>query len=268
MKTLLLPTDTSDAMASAIATAGLLARHLGAKVEAVASRPSHAEFIAPDPIVAVSIPPPNWDETGYVRSTRAIYDAGLRALGDEAGRFRWRGGETVEDPALGMLARTFDATIFSRPGPGGSRMTAFEAVLFESGRPLLMAPHRAPQTFGQTIMVHWNRSTETARATALAMPLLKLAKRVILVSVEGNEVPGPSARDALANFEAHGIAVSEKTIASRPGPGEALLAEAQSLGADLLVKGAYTQSRLRQMIFGGATSHILARAEIPVLFAH
>jgi nucleotide-binding universal stress UspA family protein len=50
--------------------------------------------------------------------------------------------------------------------------------------------------------------------------------------------------------------------------GEAILAAAQSQGCDLLVKGAYTQSRLRQMIFGGATSHILANAALPVLMAH
>jgi nucleotide-binding universal stress UspA family protein len=51
-------------------------------------------------------------------------------------------------------------------------------------------------------------------------------------------------------------------------PGEAILAEAAAVGADLLIKGAYTQSRLRQMIFGGATSHILSAAELPVFFAH
>ena len=50
--------------------------------------------------------------------------------------------------------------------------------------------------------------------------------------------------------------------------GEAILATAESLGCDLLVKGAYTQSRLRQMIFGGATQHVLAKATLPVLLAH
>ena len=73
------------------------------------------------------------------------------------------------------------------------------------------------------------------------------------------------AGDAIVN----GIAATEKTIVPRSGrPGEAILAEAKSLGADLLVKGAYTQSRLGQMIFGGATRHILANAELPVLMAH
>ena len=51
-------------------------------------------------------------------------------------------------------------------------------------------------------------------------------------------------------------------------PGEVILDHAKSLGSDLLVKGAYTQSRFRQMIFGGATRHILANATLPVLMAH
>ena len=50
--------------------------------------------------------------------------------------------------------------------------------------------------------------------------------------------------------------------------GQAILDECQTAGADLLLKGAYTHSRLRQMIFGGATSHILANAELPILMAH
>ena len=54
----------------------------------------------------------------------------------------------------------------------------------------------------------------------------------------------------------------------RRSTGEVILARAQELGCDLLIKGAYTQSRLRQMIFGGTTRHILAHAKLPVLMAH
>ncbi len=67
----------------------------------------------------------------------------------------------------------------------------------------------------------------------------------------------------------NGIAAEPMRVKSdRRSAGEAFLATAASLGCDLLVKGAYTQSRLRQMIFGGATSHILAAATVPVLMAH
>ena len=70
-------------------------------------------------------------------------------------------------------------------------------------------------------------------------------------------------------LERNGIAAETREIpADGRSGGEAILAEAGALGADLLVKGAYTHSRLRQMIFGGATSHILAEAELPVFMAH
>ena len=55
-------------------------------------------------------------------------------------RFRWRGGSAVEDGALGSLGRVYDVTVLGRPGGRGARMTALEAALFDSGRPVLMAP--------------------------------------------------------------------------------------------------------------------------------
>ena len=71
------------------------------------------------------------------------------------------------------------------------------------------------------------------------------------------------------NDEAHGLRVSLRPAFGRQKPqGESFLKEAMAAGADLLLKGAYTQSRLRQMIFGGATRHILAKATLPVLMAH
>jgi nucleotide-binding universal stress UspA family protein len=67
----------------------------------------------------------------------------------------------------------------------------------------------------------------------------------------------------------HGITADTLTIApGKVGAGETILKKATELGCDLIVKGAYTQSRLRQMIFGGTTRHILANAKLPVLMAH
>jgi nucleotide-binding universal stress UspA family protein len=272
MKSILLPVDQSEQMPSALETSWLLASEFDATVEGVAVRPAFAEIVAPDPIVAVTIPPADWNETDFIRGARQAFDAFAAshpaAPGSKA-RFRWRGGAAIEDGALGSLARVYDLTVLSRPGGRGARMTALEAALFDSGRPVLMAPPRPPATFGERVLIHWNASTETARAIRFAMPLLRKAKRVSFVAVEGHIVPGPSVKDALGHLEANGIAATEKTVTpARNRPGEAILAEAAAARADLLIKGAYTQSRLRQMIFGGATSHILAAAELPVLFAH
>ncbi len=268
MKCILLPADTGEMMPAALDTAHQLGKLFDSTIDGVALRPAFAEIVAPDPIVAVSIPPTDWDEAHYVRQARSAFDA--YATQHPGGpQFRWRGGNAVEDSALGSLGRLYDITVLARPGGRGSRMTAFEAALFDSGRPVLMAPPRAGTTFGTTVLIHWNCSTETARTIALAMPLLVKAKRVQFLTVEGNTVPGPSARDALGHLAAHGITATEKTVPLQGrNPGDAILAEARTFGADLLLKGAYTQSRLRQMIFGGATSTILSKAELPVLFAH
>lgn len=275
MKSILVPVDQSDHMPSALETGWLFAQLFGGTVDGVALRPAFAEIVAPDPIVAVTIPPADWNETEFCRNVRGMFDAFAAThganVGPEAGqgaRFRWRGGPAIDDAALGSLARVYDATVVSRPGHRGARMTSLEAALFDSGRPLLMAPPRPPAKLGETVLIHWNASTETARAIQFALPILRKAKRVSFIAVEGHISAGPSIKDAIAHLEANGIRATDKTVASRKGPGEAILAEASAIGADLLIKGAYTQSRLRQMIFGGATSHILASAELPVFFAH
>jgi nucleotide-binding universal stress UspA family protein len=272
MKSILLPVDQSEQMDAVLETARMLANTSGATIEGVALRPAFAEIVAPDPIVAVTIPPADWNETEFCRAVRQRFDAFAAAHpggASDAARFRWRGGSAIEDGSLGSLGRVYDITVLGRPGGQGARMTALESALFDSGRPVLMAPPTALRTLGETVVVHWNASTETARCMLFAMPLLKRAKRVSLIAVEGAMVPGPSIRDAVGYLEANGVAASEKTVTGRGGrAGEVILAEAAAQSADLLIKGAYTQSRLRQMIFGGATSHILSAAEIPVFFAH
>jgi nucleotide-binding universal stress UspA family protein len=101
------------------------------------------------------------------------------------------------------------------------------------------------------------------------MPLLYAAKKVTVLTVTGGMVPGPDGDEVARYLERNGIAAD--SITADPGnknSGEVFLERAAELGCDLLIKGAYTQSRLRQMIFGGATSHILAKTTVPVFMAH
>jgi nucleotide-binding universal stress UspA family protein len=238
-------------------------------VEGGALSPTFTDMVAADSraAVATSLRDRNVDE--YTRRVRQSFDNyAMQHSTEPAGatRFRWRDGSVIQDAALGSLARVYDLTVLNRPGARGGRMATLESVLFESGRPILMAPPSPPKSFAQTVVIHWNASTEVSRAISMAMPILRKAKRVIVLSVEGNMVAGgPARQDAVCHLRAHDVAATEKTIGTRgQRPGVVLLAEAQSQGADLLIKGAYTQSRLRQMIFGGATQHVLAAAELPV----
>ena len=148
-------------------------------------------------------------------------------------------------------------------------MTAIEAALFETGRPVLIAPPSPSQRMGEKILIAWNGSTEQARTTAVAMPLLKKASHVVVLTVQGGTVPGPTGEELARYLHRNGVLCEPITVQPEGrSTGEAILAHAASLQCDLLIKGAYTQSRLRQMIFGGATRHILANASLPVLMAH
>jgi nucleotide-binding universal stress UspA family protein len=119
-------------------------------------------------------------------------------------------------------------------------------------------------------VIAWNGSTETARAIAFSMPLLMHARQVVVLTVEGGSVSdGPSGEQVTRSLARHGVAVRALNVSpGRSSVGETILSQALVLGCDLLIKGAYTQSRLHQMIFGGPTNHVLWSTTMPVLLAH
>jgi nucleotide-binding universal stress UspA family protein len=133
-----------------------------------------------------------------------------------------------------------------------------------------MVPKNAPPALGDVVAVAWNGSTETATTVALGMPFLEKAKEVVVVAVGPQHMPepGPTGDELARTLERHGMKVSLRTAFGRQKPqGESFMAEAIAAGADLMLKGAYTQSRIRQMIFGGATRHIIMESKIPVVMS-
>ena len=123
---------------------------------------------------------------------------------------------------------------------------------------------------GTNALVAWNCSTEQARTVAFAMPILRRASRVVVLTVEGGAaVPGPTGQQLCQYLQLSGVPAKPLTVGLNGRlTGEAVLDHANALGCDLLIKGAYTQSRLRQFIFGGTTRYILSNATLPVLLAH
>jgi len=205
---------------------------------------------------------------------RNLFNTVMRKHGIAAGgagvTAEWREESGRQNAIVGTLGRVYDLIVVEQPDKAASFAEAtLEDALFESGRPVLMAPKTPTATVGERVLVAWNGSTETARTVAAAMPFLQRAARVEVVSVASAFVPGPSGEELVRNFKAHGITAVSRHIAVGNKPaGEIFLDEAHAMQADLLIKGAYTQSRLRQMIFGGATRHVILNADIPVLLAH
>jgi len=196
---------------------------------------------------------------------------GAMAPGHNGPSASWREEDGRQNAVVGMIGRVYDLIVVEQPEKLASIAEAtLEDALFESGRPVLMVPKRSPPTLGEVVAIAWNGSTETAVTVAMGMPFLKQAKRVVVVSVGPQHMPepGPEGEELAGALERHGMEVSLRTAYGRQkAQGESFLKEAMEAGADLLLKGAYTQSRIRQMIFGGGTRHIIMDAKIPVLMA-
>ena len=280
MKTILVPMEPHEGMTAVLETALLLAKKCGSYIEGFPLRFGISEFVAVDPAGSIPLESYRQESLEEAAQARKLFESFMQQRnvpraggpGGSGPSCGWLEDAPEGESFVGSYGRVFDITVLSRPDANtiGLHNRAIESGLFESGRPILLSPPSPPKDIGTNIMVHWNCSTEQARATALAMPLLHQAQQVTLLTVTGGStVPGPSAEQALAYLQRNGIAVKPMTVPlENRNTGEAVLKACKTNGCDLLVKGAYTQSRLRQMIFGGTTRHILANAKLPVLMAH
>jgi len=278
MKSILVPVEEHRLIQPVLETALLLGRAFAGYLEGMAITPNLPPYIASDLAIGdISFLDPEVRRNRAEASCR-LFETFMTAQGVPRAEtaavgpsFGWRGGDLAEDDFVGHYARAFDITVLGRPSdePGHPRLPTVEAALFESGRPVLLVPPIPPGTLGTTAVIAWNRSTETARTVALAMPLLAKAQRIVVVDFEDWGMSGPSIHDLSRTLTRNGLMVETRTVPNPHGhAGEVILSAAVALGCDLLIKGAYTQSRLRQFIFGGATSHILAHTTVPVLMAH
>lgn len=276
MKTILIPTEDHDCMPAVFQAARLIARTFDSYMEGFAIRPAVGTYVTVEPVSSLAISGAFDEDTA--REAQAAFEkfmqgSGVPRAGDGPAVFSWSWPRTeaIDDAALGSYGRVFDLIVLGRPGRDveNPRMPPLEAALFESGKPTLIVPKTAPTVMGRNILVAWNGSTEQAHTNAFAMPLLRLADKVTVLASEGHIADGPSAEQAAQHLRRNGVKATALTVKTGDRTtGEVILDHAASLGCDLVVKSAYTQSRLRQLIFGGATRHILAHANLPVLMAH
>lgn len=183
--------------------------------------------------------------------------------------------ETVgrPDASVARRGRVADLVVVSRPEEEAAVTTVaetLEAALLESGTPLLVAASRPADTIGDHVAIAWNGGLESARAVAAALPFLTEAKAVTIITVGSPAPPEADAPTLEAYLARHGVKATTQDVEPESGKsvGETILATATAAGAGLMVMGAYTHSRLRELVFGGVTREVLAAADMPVIMAH
>ncbi len=225
------------------------------------------------------------EDLAAFRSMNDEEAARLKADFDEATRGRafvaeWRNVEAATfDTASTTIAHTraADLVVASQADPEWELSGMFDAperLALETGRPVLVVPYAG--TFGEIgkrVVIAWSGKRESARAVFDAMPLLKGADAVTLLCVAGRgadgepgAIPGTEIASTLAR---HGVKVTiQKSIADEISVADDILSRCADLSADLLVMGAYGHSRLREMVFGGVTRHIVRHMTVPTLLSH
>lgn len=177
---------------------------------------------------------------------------------------------------IAQRARFADLVVLAQPYGEGAAPDAeavVEAALFDGNCPVLILPHGQSDVagIGRRVIIAWNQSDEALTAIRRALPILKSADLVEITVVdpsphspEGSD-PGGALCQMLTR---HGIKAEVVVLAKTlPTVSEVLNRRAAETGADLIVMGAYSHSRLREAIMGGATRHMLERAKVPVLMA-
>ncbi|MBD2749304.1 universal stress protein [Microvirga sp. BT688] len=169
------------------------------------------------------------------------------------------------------LARYFDATVLQQPDPAETdTANLIEAVLFGSGRPVLIVPAHQGDAQLRTVLIAWDEGRPAARAVADALPLLAMAERVEVVMIgdrrgDRNQHGGRLVR----HLARHGIeAHMTNLMRNHGGVANILLSHAVDVKADLIVMGGYGHSRLREIVLGGTTRRIIQTMTVPVLMAH
>lgn len=180
--------------------------------------------------------------------------------------------EGVVEDEVAAASRLADLVVYARdPADSGfpDRSLA-EHTLLGARRPILIAPPDAVPVIGERIVVLWDGGTAAASAFIAALPLIRRARSVEVITMGSDDDAAPALLDDLNDALAiRGLTAEMRVIDNASsGDGARLLAAATETGCDLIVMGGYGHSRLRQLVFGGVTRHMLRHVTVPVMMAH
>ena len=209
--------------------------------------------------------------TAAGRHQIAVSDTPSQGIPEKIGASAsWR-EETGYGPALvSRRARFFDLTVLGRSERvvDQPHTDVVEQTLVASGRPVLLAPAKAPSDIGEVIAFGWNGSAEATRALVAAVPFFSTARSTAIITV--GEKHQESAAAVIDYLGWYGVKAKHKHIpaVTGVGPGEQLLSAAREESADLLVMGGYGRMPWREFLFGGATREVVGTSLLPLLISH
>jgi nucleotide-binding universal stress UspA family protein len=187
----------------------------------------------------------------------------------------WLAGIETPAPALAAASRAADLIVLGgapRRRDSPYRDCAPAEVAMQAGRPVLVAPPKAPRLSAKKIVLAWKDTREARRSLSDAIPFLEAAEGVLVLEVcdqDGLDDARIRTEDVVAALRCRKIAAEAKVaLHAHAAAGQRILEEASAFGADLVALGCYGHSRLGEWAFGGVTRDLLAQDEAYLLLSH
>ncbi len=183
---------------------------------------------------------------------------------------RWSEAQGVRSVEVARRGRLADLMLAPRPQRATPPPKTFEAMLRDTGRPVMMIPRgvTTEATAGHAV-IGWNGSVEAARSVAASRPLLRGASEVTVLVSTKRSAQRPGADDVVTYLSCHGVKARAEVVDLRSGHvGESIVDHCERLGANLLVVGSYSRTRFQEMLLGGVTRFLIREAALPVLMVH
>ncbi len=182
----------------------------------------------------------------------------------------WSEAQGVRSEEVARRGRLADLILTPRPERADPPPKTFEAILRQTGRPVIMLPRgTTSEAVRGHVLIGWNGSTEAASAVAASRAVLRGAARVtVLVSTKRQNIR-PNGQDVVDYLRCHGVAAHCQVVdMSKGNVGEIILQQCRQLEAELLVVGGYSRTRVQEMFLGGVTRFLLREARLPVFMVH
>ena len=182
----------------------------------------------------------------------------------------WSEAQGVRSVEVARRGRLADLMLIPRPERANPPPKTFEAMLRDTGRPVMMIPRgRTTEATTGNVVIGWNGSVEAARAVAASRPILRSAAEVFVLVSTKRSAQRPHGDDVVSYLKCHGVnARSEVVDLSTGHVGESITTHCQRLDAELLVVGSYSHTRFQEMLLGGVTRYLIREATLPVLMVH
>ncbi|MBV1789481.1 universal stress protein [Marinobacterium sp. D7] len=283
-KTLLMPLSSSGQVKERLQGALAIAQYFEAHLDVMHAQVSPRRFF-PDDRISLAVPAELLQQLETLATKSTEHESvAMRSMFAElcqSASVELVSGGRVDGPSATWLdvtglrsemvaerGKVSDMLVIPQPRSGVPSST-FESALMRSGKPVMLMPREQTYFRAERVAIAWNGSTEVSRAVSAALPILKRAQEVHVLTERDARPFKPDVQDLLVYLERHDVDAVHKTFDSHhKSAGEAIVDTLHDEGYDLLVMGAYTHRRVHEQVFGGVTSYVVGHARIPALMMH